>query len=333
MHGTSRPGTPRTLLVWCTPARSSREIKVTQVALSSTAGSVPIGTGSLALGLELCLDFGWMYCTHSSWPKSSKFAVAALPPSEPPTSTAASASFSTALMPNSKAAKNKPLKAIVQGLSPVVYIAGTGGGKSLAFMLPSYIARDGVTIVIVPFVALQQDIAGRCRSLRIPCEVWSPREVSSASVILVTLESICTKPFWDFLNRLVVRQQLDRIVFDECYTVLDSSLAFRPKLRDIGTTLEAIGFVMLAVLRSVTDRITFVPSSFHNLSAVAAVTLGWRTCFQNLRGEITMPNSDSPVCSLFFKHSFHCMFQCTIKGESGVVKFLVNIFKDCGVSL
>lgn len=74
--------------------------------------------------------------------------------------------------------------------------------------------------------------------------------------------------------------------------------------------------VILVVLRSVTDRTIFVSSPFYSLLAVAAVTLGSRTCFQNLRGEITMPNSDLPVYSLFFKHIFHYMFQWIARSPS-----------------
>ena len=48
--------------------------------------------------------------------------------------------------------------------------------------------------------------------------------------MLVTLESAVTKGFGEFVNWLRGRQQLDRIVVDEYYTVLDSTEEFRPKM-------------------------------------------------------------------------------------------------------
>lgn len=48
------------------------------------------------------------------------------------------------------------LRAIVYGNKPfILAIMPTGGGKSLLFMLPAAASRDGVTIVIVPMVALR----------------------------------------------------------------------------------------------------------------------------------------------------------------------------------
>ena len=55
--------------------------------------------------------------------------------------------------------------------------------------------------------------------------------------MLVTPKVLVTKQFRDFANRLGARHQLDRVVFDECYTVLDASYDFRPQLRSISTTL------------------------------------------------------------------------------------------------
>ncbi|KAK4446079.1 hypothetical protein QBC34DRAFT_153293 [Podospora aff. communis PSN243] len=48
---------------------------------------------------------------------------------------------------------------------------------------------------------------------------------------------------------MVVRQQLDRIVFDECHVVLDSSYSFRPLVRTVGESLLSTG-VQLVFLTS-----------------------------------------------------------------------------------
>ena len=147
------------------------------------------------------------------------------------------------------------VEAVVRGHSPVLQVASTGSGKSLTFLLPSYgAAPGGCTIVVVPFVALQQDLQERCGRLSISCDIWSPREVCTATIVLVTPEVLATKQFRDFANRLAARHQLDRVVFDECHTVLDASYDFRPQLRSIGTTLQTLGAQLVFLTATLPPR-------------------------------------------------------------------------------
>lgn len=50
------------------------------------------------------------------------------------------------------------IDAVIQGRPTVLQVAGTGEGKSLSFMLPSYCAPEGVTVVIMPLIALNDDL-------------------------------------------------------------------------------------------------------------------------------------------------------------------------------
>lgn len=63
--------------------------------------------------------------------------------------------------------QERVLQAIHRGYSPILQIVGTGGGKSLSFMLLVYCGGDGVTIVVVPLVALRDDIVRRCEEANI----------------------------------------------------------------------------------------------------------------------------------------------------------------------
>jgi superfamily II DNA helicase RecQ len=47
----------------------------------------------------------------------------------------------------------------------------TGGGKSLLFMLPAYM-EEKITIVVVPFVALLEDLRRRLGALDMAYAVW-----------------------------------------------------------------------------------------------------------------------------------------------------------------
>ena len=61
------------------------------------------------------------------------------------------------------------IQSIIRGENCVVQVMGTGGGKSLSFMLPAWSSPRGVSIVVVPLIALRADMLERCRQLGIPC--------------------------------------------------------------------------------------------------------------------------------------------------------------------
>ncbi|KAI9034797.1 DEAD/DEAH box helicase [Aspergillus affinis] len=127
------------------------------------------------------------------------------------------------------------IRATQDGSSPVVAVMRTGGGKSMLFMLPAFVEPGGTTIVVVPLVALRQDMMSRCRALSIPCVAWeSRRPPDEATIVLVTPESAVTDDFQTFINRLRQIRRLDRIVIDECHTVLNNQRDFRPELRQLG---------------------------------------------------------------------------------------------------
>jgi RecQ family ATP-dependent DNA helicase len=131
------------------------------------------------------------------------------------------------------------LRAIIKNKSPILVIMGTGAGKSLLFMLPAKSVGIGTTVVITPLVSLQDDLAERCRRVGISYTSWDSRKAktqahSPTQIVIVTPEAAVRETFSTFLNRLQGMYQLDRIVVDECHTVLDSTPRFRPRLRELG---------------------------------------------------------------------------------------------------
>ncbi|KAH7159303.1 P-loop containing nucleoside triphosphate hydrolase protein [Fusarium sp. MPI-SDFR-AT-0072] len=62
-----------------------------------------------------------------------------------------------------------------------------------------------------------------------------------APIVFVTPESAVTKGFSDFVNRLQARSALDRVVIDECHTILDSTHRFRPQMMELGQVLNEWG--------------------------------------------------------------------------------------------
>jgi superfamily II DNA helicase RecQ len=146
------------------------------------------------------------------------------------------------------------LSAIVRGVTPILQVAGTGGGKSLSFMLPSYAINDGTTVVIVPFVSLQEDLHDRCQKSKIKSAIWVQGRVADVSIVFVTPESFVSKGFQEFIGRMTVRFQLDRIVLDECHTLLDASYTFRPGFLMIGEYLRQSGVQLVFLTATMPPR-------------------------------------------------------------------------------
>ncbi|KAK0742580.1 hypothetical protein B0T18DRAFT_328881, partial [Schizothecium vesticola] len=71
----------------------------------------------------------------------------------------------------------------------------TGGGKSLTFILPSYGVNNGTTVVITPFMALQEDLYVRYTNTSIYSAIWVAGKVTVVSVVFIIPESFITKSF------------------------------------------------------------------------------------------------------------------------------------------
>ena len=107
----------------------------------------------------------------------------------------------------------------------------------MLFMLPATCAAaaGGLTVVIVPLISLRGDIKDRCDRLGIECVEWSGRRPHEwASIVLVTPEAAVSESFGHFINRQRAIGRLDRIVVDECHTVLDSGAGGTWRSRVLG---------------------------------------------------------------------------------------------------
>ena len=197
--------------------------------------------------------------------------------------------------------QEKVIRAVVRGDSPIMQITGTGGGKSMSFMLPAFCSPDGVTIVVVPLVALQQDMHGRCQRAGIDTCVWQSRGGNrGASVVFVTPESAVTKGFQLFVNRLQARGQLDRVVVDECHAVLDSDRTFRPQLGEIGEAVR--GFGVQALFLTATLAPADVAEFYHRmrLDPRRTVVFRERTTRANIKYRVQWvrgDEADKAVCT------------------------------------
>lgn len=130
--------------------------------------------------------------------------------------------------------QEKVIRAIMSGETVVAFIAGTGSGKSLTFLLPACFPGYGQTIVIVPLAALRHDIAEQCKQHSIRVSVWADGHCDqSASIILATPECIAQPSFVEMAQRLSSTGSLERIVVDEFHYVLLPDHTYRPHLLDL----------------------------------------------------------------------------------------------------
>ena len=142
--------------------------------------------------------------------------------------------------------QREALTAIMNNQSPVLVIMGTGAGKSLLFQLPAHSQKSGTTVVVVPLKTLERSLHERCRKAGISSIMWDKGQADRmAQVVFVQPESAVGTRFNQYLNRLEGLGQLDRIVIDECHTVLQSGPDFRPKMREAGAMLGGRGKQMI----------------------------------------------------------------------------------------
>ncbi|KAJ6783488.1 hypothetical protein PWT90_03521 [Aphanocladium album] len=134
-----------------------------------------------------------------------------------------------------RSVQERSMRAIMKRANPVLVVMGTGAGKSMCFMLPASCSPGGVTIVVVTLTSLQGDLHDRCGRMGIASIIWNSRRPhDTAPLIFVTPESALSGTLGGLVTRLVGAHQLERVVVNECHTVLDSTKDFRPKLRELG---------------------------------------------------------------------------------------------------
>jgi len=119
----------------------------------------------------------------------------------------------------------------------LIIVMGTGSGKSALFMAPLlWLPVASVIIVLVPFIALAEDLARQCTGLGINSTKWfsdrDPDIIRQSEIIFVAVEHCCNESFVTYTRSLVQQGRLAAIFFDECHVCMTQS-DFRPSMKDI----------------------------------------------------------------------------------------------------
>lgn len=139
----------------------------------------------------------------------------------------------------------RAVRCIASKKDQYLVILGTGGGKSLSYLLPASI-ENGITAVVVPLKSLLSDAIYKCSHLNFKCRQWDGNnDVSShmnLDIVFFTIEQATSWSGVQFLSSLKNVKMLNRIVIDEAHTVVTWS-NFRqvmhrvPLLRSINTQM------------------------------------------------------------------------------------------------
>ena len=114
----------------------------------------------------------------------------------------------------------------------LIYMLLTGGGKSIFFMLPAVAEETSTSIVVVPFVALIDDILDQARDdFSINYLKWEPaitagRDKAQPDVclIVVSADLVNSPEFISYIDNRRARGLPRRIFFDESHTaIVDAS--------------------------------------------------------------------------------------------------------------
>lgn len=133
------------------------------------------------------------------------------------------------------------MRAIMQ-LGPkesMISVLPTGAGKSILFMVPAVMASTGMSIVVVPFVSLMEDLVERATSMGVDCIRYRPSLSAgrdgvqrAARMVVASADLIATPEFTAYADGFMSAGLLRRIFVDECHTVMTDA-GYRPKLEEL----------------------------------------------------------------------------------------------------
>ena len=144
-------------------------------------------------------------------------------------------------------AQRQAVMAVLAGDTPVMAVLPPGGGKSLLFQLPASLTADsgGVTVVVVPYRALREDLVRRCSAMGIPSSAWTPEKAVFETITLVVVETATSSRFRLAVQSVHEAGRLERIVVDECHTV-KTATGYRHRIADLDSLrLIPCQFVLL----------------------------------------------------------------------------------------
>ena len=190
-----------------------------------------------------------------------------------------------------RSSQKEALSLIASSRPEALIILPTASGKTLLYILPTLLPLAQVTVVIVPLIALKQDLIQRCIrwKLAFVCyeasQDWQDRLHAVPSLILVDIDIAVSAGFRGFLQTLHRDGRLDRLIIDEAHLILTSA-HYREKLG------------LLGVLRQVPCPIVCMTATLPPLAVNVFKEQLRMTQLETLRSSCDRPNLEYCVQSL-----------------------------------
>lgn len=185
----------------------------------------------------------------------------------------------------------------------LLVILGTGGGKSLIFMLCAARAEevDLTTIVIVPLIALLKDLVSRLRKSKIRVIEWSrTTTIYGGQVTILSTEAAASQDFLAYFLKGCQLKKIGRVVLDEIHTLLTDK-HYRPLLKCINQLrqgeVQFIGTsatIPESAVAKIMDMMHFIPG---NTLIIRAPTIRKEIAYSVF--EITSPSGYGPSDALY----------------------------------
>ena len=162
----------------------------------------------------------------------------------------------------------------------VLGVLGTGGGKTLTFMLPA-ILSDKPTIVVVPTLSLIEDLLSSCFALDIKaCKITGDvpsdirntclNQLPSYKILFFTPEMFACDNILDKIKNV----SLERIVFDEAHTICSWGSTFRPQYKSAAKELVKLPYPKLLLSATIPNQMVLELSElFGNFQVIKGTVL------------------------------------------------------------
>jgi superfamily II DNA helicase RecQ len=121
--------------------------------------------------------------------------------------------------------QGEALRTIVSSkqMTPLVIVLPTGRGKSLLFIAPACLNDPSVTIIVVPYRALLDNLVATARKVKIDCIEYRPREQNLAALVFVSADFVAGSQFLSYAQLLSAKSILRRVFVDESHIIFTVS--------------------------------------------------------------------------------------------------------------
>ena len=96
--------------------------------------------------------------------------------------------------------QEKCIMNVLKGKKDGLAILRTGSGKSMLFMVPAILNKNMMCIVIVPLVALQQDLIRKCAQAGIGAACWKDRNSAGTRIVFCSAEHVVKVEYRSFVG-------------------------------------------------------------------------------------------------------------------------------------